>query len=355
LSGENRVELDWAVDSITVGARHRQDLGDLQALMDSISEHGLLQPITITPEGVLVCGARRLAAIKRLGWRQVNVWVRSGLSDRLKALMAERDENTSHKQYTKVELAGLYEELKQVIAAEAARRQQAAQYGSDRQNPRSDGVGNLPTPPGEPTGDSRAKAGAMVGGAYKTLEKVLAIKQVATDPHRPAHLRDQAAEALRLIEDGAPVDPLFCALRAGVQIDDLDQIAADDTEPVEAREAARSGAVLLRKLQTDQLMTPADLDKAARAAMDRLKAAKRAHKPTPAPAQKPRPPAGPRFRTAKAFIWTWTEMANWTTEYDPNTVAAALTDEQWQQFQQTMADGIAFMNRVQQARLDQAA
>lgn len=71
------VQLDRTVESILVGRRHRADLGDIDALAASIERHGLLQPLTITVDGALVCGARRLAAIKRLGWRTVNVWVRA--------------------------------------------------------------------------------------------------------------------------------------------------------------------------------------------------------------------------------------------------------------------------------------
>lgn len=85
------IELDRTVESIIVGNRHRTDLGDLTALCESIEREGLLQPLTVTIDGVLVCGARRLAAIKLLGWRTVNVWVRSGISGRLGHLLAEHD------------------------------------------------------------------------------------------------------------------------------------------------------------------------------------------------------------------------------------------------------------------------
>ena len=64
---EGRIELELAVDSIVVGARHRHDHGDLIPLVESIRRHGLLQPITVTLDGHLICGARRLAAIKLLG------------------------------------------------------------------------------------------------------------------------------------------------------------------------------------------------------------------------------------------------------------------------------------------------
>ncbi|PNB15217.1 ParB N-terminal domain-containing protein, partial [Pseudomonas sp. DP16D-E2] len=89
---------------------------------------GLLQPITITPDGLLVCGVRRLAAIKQLGWRTVNVWVRSAISDRLGHLLAEQDDNQLHKTLTPLEAAGLYREIKTLMAEDAARREAAGQF-----------------------------------------------------------------------------------------------------------------------------------------------------------------------------------------------------------------------------------
>src|SRR3712207_9448824 len=85
------------VDEIRVGRRRRQDLGDLDALAASIRELGLLQPITVTPDGLLVCGLRRLAALKRLGVRTTRVWVRTGISPGLQQLLAERDDNADRK------------------------------------------------------------------------------------------------------------------------------------------------------------------------------------------------------------------------------------------------------------------
>ena len=139
------IELDRTVESITVGVRHRKDLGDLGPLAESIRRYGLLQPITITPDGLLVCGVRRLAAIKQLGWRTVNVWVRSGLSDRLGQLLAEQDDNMLHKPYTQLEAAGLYREIKQVMAEDAARRKFATQFSSANQ-PGNDGPAKFAGP-----------------------------------------------------------------------------------------------------------------------------------------------------------------------------------------------------------------
>src|SRR5688572_16673706 len=99
------IELERSIDSIRIGSRHRADLGDIDALAASIERQGLLQPITVTPDGVLVCGARRLAALRQLGVRKLNVWVRAGISDRLTELLAEQDDNTLHKPLSPTESA----------------------------------------------------------------------------------------------------------------------------------------------------------------------------------------------------------------------------------------------------------
>ena len=112
---------------------------------------------------MLVCGARRLAAIKKLGWRTVNVWVRSGLSDRLGQLLAEQDDNMLHKPYTQLEAAGLYRELKQVMAEDAARRKSATQFSSENQ-PGNDGGANFAPPSSGPLGKAREQAAALLEG-----------------------------------------------------------------------------------------------------------------------------------------------------------------------------------------------
>jgi ParB family chromosome partitioning protein len=51
-------------DSIRVSGRHRKDMGDLDALAASIAAEGLLQPIGITENNLLVFGERRLLAVR---------------------------------------------------------------------------------------------------------------------------------------------------------------------------------------------------------------------------------------------------------------------------------------------------
>jgi ParB family chromosome partitioning protein len=53
-----------ACDSVQVTDRHRRDMGDLEVLATSIATEGLLQPIGVTEENVLVFGERRLLAVR---------------------------------------------------------------------------------------------------------------------------------------------------------------------------------------------------------------------------------------------------------------------------------------------------
>ena len=56
-----------AIDSIVVADRHRSDLGDLSDLAASIKAIGMLNPVTITADGRLIAGQRRMEACRLLG------------------------------------------------------------------------------------------------------------------------------------------------------------------------------------------------------------------------------------------------------------------------------------------------
>ena len=128
---KGHIELDRSIDSITVGSRYRKDPGDLTKLMASIEQRGMLQPITITPEGVLVCGWRRLEAVRRLGWTALRVWVRSGVSTQLQAVLCEHDDNLLHKSLNEIEKATLYRELVALEKEDAELRVKATQFASN--------------------------------------------------------------------------------------------------------------------------------------------------------------------------------------------------------------------------------
>jgi len=61
------------IADIRVDERIRRDMGDIQGLAESIEDIGLLHPITVDETGLLLAGARRLAACKSLGWDEIAV------------------------------------------------------------------------------------------------------------------------------------------------------------------------------------------------------------------------------------------------------------------------------------------
>ena len=56
------------IDDIKIKKRVRRDLGDLEALKESLRLYGLLNPITLNSKYELIAGERRLEAAKSLGW-----------------------------------------------------------------------------------------------------------------------------------------------------------------------------------------------------------------------------------------------------------------------------------------------
>lgn len=88
--------MDAEIDSIIVGQRFRKDFGDIQSLAEDIADIGLLQPIGITRNNVLVFGERRLRAFKLLGRSEIPVRV----VDIASLLKGEYSENALRKDFT---------------------------------------------------------------------------------------------------------------------------------------------------------------------------------------------------------------------------------------------------------------
>lgn len=65
----------YPVDQIWVDrqARQRRELKNIPELAESIRAQGLINPLTVTREGRLVAGERRLTAVKQLGWSAVPI------------------------------------------------------------------------------------------------------------------------------------------------------------------------------------------------------------------------------------------------------------------------------------------
>jgi ParB-like chromosome segregation protein Spo0J len=55
------------IEDIRIGKRYRNEIGDISKLVEGIKNNGLLCTITVTKDGLLVVGLRRIEAHKKLG------------------------------------------------------------------------------------------------------------------------------------------------------------------------------------------------------------------------------------------------------------------------------------------------
>lgn len=104
-------------DSIKIRpGRFRDDLGDLQELIDSIAKRGLLHPLVLDDEGYLVAGFRRYLALRFLKYETIPVTRKANLSE-IDRVAIELEENTRRKQFTWQEEAKGKERLHSLMVA----------------------------------------------------------------------------------------------------------------------------------------------------------------------------------------------------------------------------------------------
>ncbi len=101
------------LDEIVVKQRVRINAGDLEPLMTSMEQYGLMHPVTVNREKVLVAGYRRLEAARRLGWSTIRVHMIDS-RDAAAMLEMEIDENRVRKDFTARELDEAYRRLEKL-------------------------------------------------------------------------------------------------------------------------------------------------------------------------------------------------------------------------------------------------
>ncbi len=166
------------LSAIIIRDRKRKDLGDIQALADSIAEVGLLHPIIIDRNRQLIAGHRRWAAYALLGHEHIAATVAWDLDDALAKMHAERDENVCRKDYLISEAVATAEALRPIEEEAAARRKAATQAKPGEQ------IGGAKlAPPTQDVGKSRDKVAKVVGLGRTTLDKATqVIKAAERDP-----------------------------------------------------------------------------------------------------------------------------------------------------------------------------
>jgi ParB/RepB/Spo0J family partition protein len=160
------------ITSITIGTRHRRDMGDVEGLAASIAELGLLHPIVVTPDGKLIAGERRLHACTQLGLTEVPVRV----VDMAEIVRGEFAENAHRADFLPSEIDAIRRALEPIERAAAEQRMKAG----------------TPAKISQGSGRVTDKIGAFAGVSGRTVEKIAKVVQAAeTEPTKYGHLLEE--------------------------------------------------------------------------------------------------------------------------------------------------------------------
>jgi ParB-like chromosome segregation protein Spo0J len=169
------------IDAIKIGKRSRTVFSGIEQLAKSIQELGLLQPIGIRPDGTLVCGQRRIMAMRELKEESVAVHVCHNLEDELRLLEAERDENVERQPLTPSDAETQASRLAKHYApvAKAAQKEAAARGKEGGRGKKKTLSGTSTKGLQDNAKRTAARAAKTTGYSEKTLRKVAEIKEAA--------------------------------------------------------------------------------------------------------------------------------------------------------------------------------
>ncbi|MCL2489500.1 MAG: ParB N-terminal domain-containing protein [Propionibacteriaceae bacterium] len=279
---DGRLDPAYPIEKIDQAGTLRTDVGDLGPLAQSIDQLGLLTPVVVTADGLLVCGKRRLAATRQLGWTTVPAWIPERVSGALR-VFAMRDDQALRLPLTPLDQATVYIEYRRLYAEQARLRQEASRFGNRLTDAKRLGR-QLP---------ARALAAFQVTGSqsFQRLDQIADLQRVATDDAEHPLTQWDAAQALAAINMGGAVKPAWKQVKLRQASIALENAAVDPREPEPVRQAASQAIAIINQQTGDT-----DLLKATLAAVGKVDAI-RSGIPKP-----PVPPPDPLAQVRRRII-----------------------------------------------------
>lgn len=102
-----------SIADIKIHKRAREEVLEIEELAESIKRFGLLNPIIVDTNYILVAGYRRLEAVKRLGWSSIDANIIE-IKDGISALELEIEENIQRIQFSDEELLNAFKKLNRI-------------------------------------------------------------------------------------------------------------------------------------------------------------------------------------------------------------------------------------------------
>ncbi|MDE0545936.1 hypothetical protein [Microbacterium sp. C7(2022)] len=158
---------------------------------------------------------------------------------------------------------------------------------------------------------------------------------MAADESVDPEIRARADTTLAAVDAGASVRPAFEAITGELAAADLDAMARAPDQSPELREAAETAAARLRA--GEEPSTGEKPEIVARKALARA-----------------RSDADNKARDAAAqvrrFAFTWNDLREWWSGYDPAVLAEGTTAEDWAAFEATLEGSLAFAEEIRRRR-----
>lgn len=218
-----------AINEIKVNLGRREaSLNGIDELARSISEVGLLNPITIDADRTLIAGLHRLEAAKRLGWTEIECTV-CGLEG-LQAELAEIDENVVRTALSTIEYGellerrkeiyeSLYPETKAGLSQAAGMNRATGKHVSDKMSPTPKSFAQ----------DTAGKLGVSVRTVERTMQTMKGLTKEAREVfhHFPDYKLSQS-EAAKLSRLEPAKQKTTAILLVSHQIRSVDEYEPED-------------------------------------------------------------------------------------------------------------------------------
>lgn len=234
-----------AISEIKINSGRREaSLSGINELARSISEVGLLNPITVDPNHTLIAGLHRLEAAKCLGWTEIECAV-CGLEG-LQAELAEIDENVVRTALSTIEYGemlerrkelyeSLYPETKAGLSQAAGMNRAAGKHVSGKMSPTSKSFAQ----------DTAGKLGVSVRTVERTMQTMKGLTRETREVFRrlPNYKLSQS-NAAKLSRLEPKKQKTAAILLASYQIKSVDEYEPEQIEGKTPRKPKQDKAFL---------------------------------------------------------------------------------------------------------------
>jgi len=163
------------IGKIKVTKRFRTEMGDMEGLMASIKDVGLLHPVVVTRDKELIAGKRRLDACKSFGWETIPVHV----VDLEQIAKGEYEENTVREALRPSDIDELRKAIEPKIREAAKERMVKGKRPSGKLSEREKGT-------------VREKVGKAAGVSGSQVRKIQDVMEAAEqDPEQFGDLKEK--------------------------------------------------------------------------------------------------------------------------------------------------------------------